>query len=377
MEALQKAMQDFDKKLDGFIKSSNEEAESNAKLGRENKSAMEKLNGEAAELKERLADVEQKMSSRAESEKPSVSMGDQFTKSADYERFAKGGTSKMTLEVKNTVIGSDATVGPDRQSQIIGGAQRSLRVMNAMPIIPTASNAVEYTRELVTTLAAAETGEGNALPESTLTYELVNAPVRTIGHWIKLSKQVIDDAPALAAHINTRLAYGAELRLDTQILNGNGTGSNLSGLTAAGNHTVFTPTASESAIAGIRRAIALVEASEYMPTAIFMNSADVAALDLEQGTDDHFLAGNPRLQVSATAWGLPVIKTNAVAAGKVVVGAFDLATALNMREGVMIEMSDSDDTNFTSNLVTVKANVRAALSIYRPAAVAYGDLTGV
>ena len=47
-----------------------------------------------------------------------------------------------------------------------------------------------------------------------------------------------------------------------------------------------------------------------------------------------------------------------------------------MREGVMIEMSDSDDTNFTSNLVTVKANVRAALSIYRPAAVAYGDLQG-
>ncbi|AQQ67482.1 hypothetical protein Mag101_07395 [Microbulbifer agarilyticus] len=375
MEALQKSLQDFDKKLDGFIKSSNEEAQSNAKLGRENKSAMETLNKQAEELQERLADVEQKMSARGDNEEPVLSMGEQIAKSADYESFIKGSSNKMTLEVKNTLIGNDSTVAPDRRTEIISGANRRLQVVSTMPNIPTSSNAVEYTRENVVVLNAAEVAEGSALPETNITYELVSTPVRTIGHWIKLSKEVIADAPALAAHVNTRLMYGAELRLDGQILNGNGTGNNLSGLGVSGNHTAFTAGAGSKPIENLRRAMGLVEASEYMPSAIFMNSADVVDLDLEKGTDDHFLAGNPRFVISATAWGLPVIKTNAVPPGKFFVGAFDMATALNMREGVSISMSESDDTNFTSNLVTVKADLRGALSIYRPAAVAYGDLT--
>ncbi|WP_444959715.1 phage major capsid protein [Microbulbifer sp. VVAC002] len=374
-ETIEKSLQDFDKKLDDFIKSSNEEATTNAKLGRENKSKLESLNSEAEELREKVSEIEQKMASRSTDTPEYQTMGQELTKSSDYEGFVGGKASKMTYEVKNTLLGTSDTVAPDRQPAIISGASRSLRVINTMPNLPTSSNAVEYTRENVVTLNAAEVAEGGALPETSITYELISAPVRSVGHWIKLSKEVIEDAPALAAHVDSRLIYGAQLRLDYQVLNGDGTGNNLGGLALSGHHTVFTPTADEKAIASVRRAMGQVENSEYMPSAVYMNSSDVVALDLETGSDEHYLAGNPRFVVSASVWGLPVVKTNAVASGKFFVGAFDLATAINMRKGVAVEMSESDGDNFTSNLVTVKATLRAALSNYRPAAVAYGSLT--
>ena len=38
-------------------------------------------------------------------------------------------------------------------------------------------------------------------------------------------------------------------------------------------------------------------------------------------------------------------------------------------------MSEADDTNFQKNLVTVRAEARLALAIYRPASIQYGSLT--
>jgi len=50
------------------------------------------------------------------------------------------------------------------------------------------------------------------------------------------------------------------------------------------------------------------------------------------------------------------------------VGAFNIAAQLFRRTGLHIEMSNSDGDNFTKNLVTIRAEPRAALAVYAPAA---------
>jgi hypothetical protein len=45
------------------------------------------------------------------------------------------------------------------------------------------------------------------------------------------------------------------------------------------------------------------------------------------------------------------------------------------REGVVVEMSDSDGDNFQKNLITLRAERRLALATEKPAAVRGGDLT--
>jgi HK97 family phage major capsid protein len=61
--------------------------------------------------------------------------------------------------------------------------------------------------------------------------------------------------------------------------------------------------------------------------------------------------------------------------GKFMVGAMDVAAQVWNRQGTTVEMSEADDTNFQKNLVTVRAEARLGLAIYRPASVQYGDLT--
>ena len=354
--------------------------------GAESKSAVEAAEKAAKELKamgDRLLEIEQKQAEGIKKgyEMPK-SLGESFATSDEFKAFAEGRTSKARLEVKNTITGqsgspaanSDTIVAPQRQVGIVAGAFRNLRIRDIMPSGTTSSNLVEYTRELAFTNAAAETAEGATKPEATLTFELASAPVKTIAHWLKLSKQVMDDAPALASYVDTRLRYGVDLRIDQQLLNGNGSGQNIGGLAKAGNHTAFTPASGDNAIDSINRAIYLVAAADYNATAIILNPADWGAIERTKTQDDAYVFGAPQ-RLAPTLWGLPVVATNTMTAGKFMVGAFDMAAQVWNRQGTVVEMSEADDTNFQKNLVTVRAEARLALAIYRPVSIQYGNLT--
>jgi HK97 family phage major capsid protein len=354
--------------------------------GAESKSAVEAAEKAAKELKamgDRLLEIEQKQAEGIKKgyEMPK-SLGESFATSDEFKAFAEGRTSKARLEIKNTITGqsgspaanSDTIVAPQRQVGIVSGAFRTLRIRDIMPSGTTSSNLVEYTRELAFTNSAAETAEGATKPEAALTFELVSAPVKTIAHWLKLSKQVMDDAPALASYVDTRLRYGVDLRIDQQLLNGNGSGQNIGGLAKAGNHTAFTPSSGDNAIDSINRAIYAVAAADYNATAIILNPADWGAIERTKTNDDAYVFGAPQ-KLAPTLWGLPVIATNTMTAGKFMVGAFDMAAQVWNRQGTVVEMSEADDTNFQKNLVTVRAEARLALAIYRPASIQYGNLT--
>lgn len=363
----------LNQEVKSFIQKSNEEAQSNTKLGRENSEKMKELNEKCAEIQERMLEIEQKSVSRNEAQ-PKFSAGEAFVKSDAFSAMKQGSTGKARIELKNTIVGSDAIVAPNRLAGVVDGAYRNLRVADVIPNGNTGSNSIEYTRENVFTNSAAETAEGAAKPESSVTYTLETAPVATIAHWIKLSKQVMDDAPQIASHVDGRMRYGVQYRLDSQIINGLGTGAAIGGILKTGNFTAFTPAAATVPLENVRRALTLVKLADYMPTAIMMNPADCEAIDLDKATDGHFRAADPRTGSPMTLWGLPVVETNAVPAGKFITGAMDMALQLWNRQGVTVDLSESDDTNFQSNLVTLRAESRHALTIYRPASIVAGNL---
>lgn len=374
MSEVEATLKQLDAEVKSFIQRANEEAESSTKLGKKMSESMAALEEKSAEVVERLLDLEQKQSEHfAPAEKPQT-LGDQFIKSEAFKSFAEKRTNKASIEIKSTTVGSDVTVAPDRQSGLIGGAVRRFTLEDLLVSGTTSSNAVEYTRELSFTNNAAETAEAAAKPETNIDFELVSMPVRTIAHWLKLSKQVMDDAPMLVSYINGRLMYGCKLRKELQLLNGNGTGTNISGMLASGNYTAFTPGVGDKEIESLRKAITLVNKNDYMANAIILNPTECEAIDLDEATDGHFRAADPRVGAPATAWGLPIVETNSIPAGKFLVGAFDIANQVWNREGVTIDISDSDGDNFQKNLLTVRAETRCMLATYRPASLVGGNI---
>jgi len=370
--------------IEANIKAQSDKADAEIKdLGKassDTKTALESLGLKQRELADELMQIKQKQTAPGAEEKTDESWGAQFVKSAGYSAFLSGSQQKAKLEVKNTLLGSGTNVAPARSNGIISGAYQPLTLEAFLPSTPTSSNAIEFTRENVFTNAAAEVAEGAAKPESALTWILINQPVSTVAHWIKISKQLAADAPALAAYVNTRMAYGVNSKVETQLVVGDGTAPNISGI-ADGN---FTAHGIVGAALGstlkklvlIRQVLAASYAAGWPADAILLNPADWAAIEVELMTT---AAGQTLYSVSEGGtprlFGLPVIQSIGVVAGTFYAGAFAQAYMIHNREGLTIEMSESDSDNFTKNLITIRAERRLALATERPAAVRGGSLT--
>lgn len=390
IEAIKGALKEHESKIEAAIAKYEGQLKESGTVAGEAKAEVRALAEKHSALVDTINKLEQRLADRAEGKAPAKSLGETLVTSEMFAQYKEGRTSKLRLEVKNTIIGEGGSpqdpvstiVGSDRLPGIVGGAFRQLRVLDAIPRGATSSNMVEYTKELAFTNAAAETAEGFSKPESTLTFSLVQEPVRTIAHWIKVSKQVLDDAPALQSYVDRRLRHGVELKLEQQVVSGEGTGK-LLGLLGTGNYTAFTPSDSTYQEADtVNDAKYRVIAADYVPSVVLMNPADWGRLERRKTsaavTGSYIVGEGAALSyinngMTPTLWGLPVIVSNSVPEDGYIVYAMD-ACQLFMRQNAIVEMFEQDDTNVQKNLITVRAELRAALAVYRPAAVVAGGL---
>lgn len=383
-EAIMKALDSVEAKLAAMSTKAEGEFATVGKTSADTKTALDAIGTEQRVLADRLLQIEQKASAQPEA-KTNESWGEQFVKNARYADFAGGNLNKLRVEVKNTLVGSDVNVAPDRKPGIVSGAYLPFSMEQLLPSTTTSSNAIEFTRENVFTNSAAEAAEAAQKAESALTWTLVNMPVSTVAHWIKISKQLAADNTALAAYVNTRMRYGVDQKVDTQLVVGNGVAPNISGTFIAANYTAHGYTAANitafpattlKRFALIRKVIGDLYAAGFPATAVLLNPADWASMEIELMT---VAAGQTLYSVGAGGeprlFGLPVVQSIGLTAGNFQVGAFGEAYMVYNREGVTVEMSDSDGDNFQKNLVTLRAERRLALATEKPAAVRGGLLS--
>ena len=232
-------------------------------------------------------------------------------------------------------------------------------------------------QELLYTNNAAPVAELATKPASDLIFEMKSAPVATIAHWIKASKQVLADAPMLQSYINGRLMYGLKLKEEHQLLKGSGVGLNLNGIytqaTAYANPGVTVQ--AETPIDRLRLAMLQVALSEFDTDGIVLNPIDWAGIELTKTTDNAYLFASPTGQVAPTLWGRPVVATLAMTAEDFLVGAFRMGAQGWDREDANIEVSTEDGSNFTTNALTIRCEERVGLTVFRPTAFCTGSLT--
>jgi HK97 family phage major capsid protein len=313
-------------------------------------------------------------------------LGQQFVESDQFKAFQDGSANRAKMEMKNTIIGESGSpqepnndiVPLQTMPGIVGGAFRQLRIKDVIMGGIASGNTVHYTRELLWTNNAAETSEGAQKPESVLTFEGVDTPVRTIPHFIKVSKQVLDDAPALQSYIDRRMRHGLEQRVETQIINGDGASPNLAGILKSGNFTALTAASGDNAFEYANKAKYKVIESDYMPDYYMINPADWGALERVKTTTGAFVGSENAVGylnngLVPTLWGLPVIASNSVPSGKLICKSID-ASMFWDRQQATVEIFEQDGDNVQKNLLTVRAEMRGAFSVFRPAAIVAGDL---
>jgi HK97 family phage major capsid protein len=365
--------------LKGFLLKADEELKNAKSVSVETKAAIEALSAKGIELTDKCMSLEQKMSAQNDNKIQVVkSLGELFTETDDFKALQtrRGGTARM--EIKAAIVNATGQNQPLVQDMrvpgIINEPNRRFTIRDALPVGRTTSNLVQYTRELVFTNNAgpqysSPNRENVTKPESGITFELANAPVVTLAHWIPVSKQVLDDAPMLQGFVNGRLMYGLKLEEEDQLLNGDGTGSNISGLLDAGNNVAYNRAETgDTNIDTIRRAMTQGALSEYMMDTVVLNPADWETIELTKATDGQYIWANPAMPAGPQLWGMRVIPTNSIAAGTFLVGAFTMGAQIWDRMDAQMLLSFENSDNFVKNMATLLVEERLALTVYRPSA---------
>jgi HK97 family phage major capsid protein len=378
---------EFNKSLDK-VKEIAEKALAEAEKGTPLTAKAKELADEALsgmnEVKSRLDELDQKLARSGGGDDDLRTAGERFVEDEQFKTFAAQTRprGRVLVDVKDiTSLTTDAAgsagalIQADRRGLQVELPQRRLTVRSLLLPGNTASNSIEYEQEKLFTNNAAPVAEGALKPQSELQFEDKVATVRTIAHWMRTSVQILADAPALRSIIDQRLRYGLASVEEAQLLNGSGTGQNILGLvTAATAYAAPGSLTATSQIDIIRLMILQAALAEYPPNGIVMNPIDMAAIEMAKDGDGRYLIGNPQGTINKTLWGLPVVETQAMGVDKALVGAFNLAAQIFDRQDATVDVSTEDQDNFVKNKVTIRAEERLALAIYRPQAIVYGDL---
>jgi HK97 family phage major capsid protein len=342
--------------------------------------ALTKLN----ELKGRVEDAEQKLARRRTEDESNQTAGEAFINDESFKSFASQARprGRVVVEVKDiTSLTTDAAgsvgalIQSDRRGLQVELPQRRLTIRALLAQGNTVSNSIEYETEKLFTNNAAPVAEGALKPQSELQFEDATATVRTIAHWMRTSVQVMADTPALRSIIDQRLRFGLAKVEEDQLLNGSGTGQNLPGLVT--NATAYAAPGSLTAttqVDVVRLMILQVALAEYPANGIVMNPIDMAAIEMSKDAAGGYLIGNPQGTIQKNLWGLPVVETQAIGVDKALVGAFNMAAQIFDRQDATVDVSTEDQDNFVKNKITIRAEERLALAIYRRQALVYGDL---
>ena len=330
----------------------------------------------AARFEDEVRDLAQKMDKAGEGTVIASTAGSEFVKSEQFKQLASGQIQRARIEVKNTVVSGNTTSFPDQRPGIIPGNFEPVTIRQVIPSIPVTSNMVNSLRELSWTNDASEVAQATAKPESDITFEQYNVPITTVAHFIKVSNQLLADAPAVASYIDTRLRDGLAQRVDRQLLLGDGTAPNLSGLTDAGNFTAFTPAAGANLVESINKAKYALWATGNAPDTAIVNPADWSVMELarEASGAGTYLYGAPGTFAGTSPFGVQIVMSNHMPAGEFLIGNLRSSTVIYARQGAVVEMGYVN-ADFTLNLVTIRAEERLGLGVDRPAAILYGDIT--
>lgn len=346
------------------------------------------INGMLETMSKQMAEVQESVNVMKDAGTASASKGKSFGRSVidaikeagiDKKRFSN--KEHATVEVKfdllgniNKVVGTMTTgnVTPAGNSAAIpftlteyeSGFARIVRrkpwILQIANVSRTTKKYVQWAEIVAGEGAANYTAEGVKKNQIDFDWVEKSAEVLKITAFIKVSKEALEDVDGLEAEINNELTEQILLKVDAELLTGAGTTGILSGIQA--NDTAYDASSFAGTIVNpnksdvLRTAIAQIVAANFVPDYALLHPNDIASMELEKGTDGHYVLPPFRSADGTVISGVRVLGNTGQTVDKFTVGDFT-KFHVRMREDMMIDIGLEND-DFTKNLRTILAEVR-------------------
>ena len=386
-EELKGQLDGISKSIDAKIEKSNSDVVNNV-VEKANEIVKSEVSGMATKLNERLDAMEVANKKQFNSQKK-VTFKSALQEALDngaVEGIAKGNSRSASFELK-----ADMTVAADFTGEVIPADRvpgykfdptRPVHVRQLLATGSTQSDVVRYVKESGYSNGAAATAEGATLGQSDFDMTAADANVRKIGTYFRISEEMLADTPQLTSYLSARAPEKLLEVEDAQILSGDGTGANLSGIiTDAADFDVSASGAFYQSVESANEFDVIVAALNqlsllnYSADCIMLNPTDFNKILLLKDSTNKYLKDQVYNGLQPSFSGVKVIQNTAIAAGTFLIGNFGIGTQLWVRQGVNVEFFREDGTNVRDGFVTVRVSERVALTNYLPNAFVNGTFS--
>jgi HK97 family phage major capsid protein len=262
-------------------------------------------------------------------------------------------------------------------NQVYGLPSRKVHVRSLLPVGSISQGLFTFPLETGGEGAPAAQTQGSTKAQVDFDITMTNAPAQVIAGYVKISRQMLDDIPAMTSFLQQRLLEKYLVAEDAQLLSGNGTAPNLQGITGVAAAATGAATVD---VEQLVQAIAQVENSNYSATGILINPLDWASIINTKNTNSAYslpgstiVTNNGQLSIA----GIPVYTSTAMTVDKFLVGDWSMGAQIMQRDGISVRFSEFDGNNFVENMITVRVEARIAFPIYYAGAFVYGDFGNV
>jgi HK97 family phage major capsid protein len=373
-----------------------------AKLEKAHGQAVDSATGKADEaLKGEIANLTQKFTERMDAIE--VSSKKRFEASKREDKSFSGNLIKAIKEgaldsMRNGSsrsssfdIKADMTVAADFTGDVIppqripGYKFDPTTPQNLRQIIPvgsTNSDVVKYVKESGYVNGGAAKAEGATLGQSDFNMTAVDANVRKIGTYLRISDEMLADTPQISSYLSARVPAKLMEVEDDQILGGNGSAPNLNGFYNSGTnfdvsasgkfyHSIESANEFDVLVAAINQ----LQIANYKADYILLNPTDFHKILLLKDTTNNYIKDQVYQGLQPNFLGVPIAVNNEVNPGTFLVGNFGQAAQLWIRDNVSVEFFTEDGTNVRDGFVTVRVLERVALATYLPNAIIDGTFS--
>jgi HK97 family phage major capsid protein len=264
-----------------------------------------------------------------------------------------------------------------RSGKVQLSAQRPITLFDIVPMIPLSTgNAYSYMLETTFTNNAAAIAEndGTGSPESAFALTETTVAVRNISTFVPVTDEQLADVAGAQAYVDTRLSYAVKAKAEYDLLNADGNAPNF-----AGYYTTVTQAqalGSDTKFDAIFKAMVKVRHTGFAnPDAVVIHPNDWQDFRLTRTTDGIYILGNPADPGPMRLFGINVVETTAALENTALVGDFTGYSAMVYRGGLQLKVSDQHSDYFIKHKQAIRANIRAALVVFR--ATAFCEVTGL
>lgn len=343
-----------------------------AKMKLENDSNIDSLKADLKAIQEHADKLDLKLQEKnAEPKEGEDALVKSIKDNFDGIKNVRNGNSVQVKAVGDMTLGVNLTGAQpkDYNFDVVMIPGQMVNVSDLVGSVTISGGTYTFPREGAGEGSIATQTEGSSKSQRDYDFTMVDVNTDFIAGFTRYSKKMANNLPFLTSFIPRAL------RRDYAIAENSAFNTVLAAAATASTEIITGQNKVEMLIAEIAKQ----EALNYSVNAIVVRPADYwDILITEKSTGAGYgLPGVVTLEGGALRInGIPLVKANWLAANKYYVGDWSRINKI-VTEGLSLEFSEQEGTNFVKNNITARIEAQVALAVEQPAAIVYGDFTAV